>query len=146
MPKEKSVPTPAGKRAAPTKNRKAPGRAGKSKNRACSPKGSAPPEESSPISSDLKLLSEGPAGPRIPIGEALRELGIDERAIAGNYVHVLKKLKAPKADTGGVQKLFVDVLKELSRQIEASQPPRAPHSDAPVVVQLVHSVARPVRA
>jgi len=146
MPKEKIAPKPAGKRAATTKKRKAPVRKRKSKKPASSRKGSAPPEESSPISSDLELLREGPSGPRISIGEALRERGVDERAIAENYVHVLKKLKGPKADPGGVQKLFVDVLKELSRQIEASQLPRAHHADAPVVVQLVHSVARPVRA
>ncbi len=90
---------------------------------------------------------EGPPGPRIAIGDALRERGLDEYTIADTYVHVIAKLTASDSDGGGVQKLLVDVLKECSRQIETSQPPmRSANPDAPVIVQLVHTVARPARA
>jgi hypothetical protein len=72
--------------------------------------------------------------------------GLDEHAIAKKYVHVVRKLSGSTPDPGGVHKLLVDTLKECSRQIEASNPPpRAPNPDAPVIVQLVHSVARPTR-
>ncbi len=110
------------------------------------PKSSATREDSSPIFSKLKLRLDGPPGPRVSIGEALRQHGVDEHVVAENYVHVLGKLTAENPDSGGVQKLLVDLLKEFSRQIEASQPPARASADAPVIVQLVHSIARPTRA
>ena len=90
------------------------------------------------------------------IGEALRKHGLDEHVVAGKFVHVVKKLTGKEAKASGVDKLLVDVLKECSRQIEASndaaqkaakekEAARAPSPDAPVIVQLVHSVERPDR-
>ena len=45
---------------------------------------------------------------------------------------------------GGATKLLVDVLKECSRQLDNTAGHRS--GDAPVIVQLVHTVSRPVRA
>ena len=61
------------------------------------------------------------------------------------------------ATVTAADKLRFDLLKECSRQIEAShdaqqkaakekEAARAPSPDAPVIVQLVHSVERPERA
>ncbi len=83
--------------------------------------------------------------PRVSIGAALRQAGFDEHAIARQWVRVVSKLtKTDAADRNGVQKLLVDVLKECSRQVDsANQPYRS--GDAPVIVQLVHTVSRPPR-
>ena len=63
--------------------------------------------------------------------------------MANGYVDVLGKLTRKSNDNDGVQKLFVDVLKEVSRHLE---PPRAEAApDAPVIVKLVHNVSRPAR-
>ena len=83
---------------------------------------------------------------RMSIGQALREEGIDEHEIAGNYKHVMVSLKGNAPEGATVQKLFVDVLKECSRQLEASDDAeRAPSRDVPVIVHLVHNVPRPER-
>lgn len=83
--------------------------------------------------------------PRVSIGAALRQAGFDEHAIARQWMRVVGKLtKRDAADRNGVQKLLVDVLKECSRQVDsANQPYRS--GDAPVIVQLVHTVSRPPR-
>jgi hypothetical protein len=147
MPKPNTAPKLADKPPARGKKRNASGGGRKKKKSTSSRESSAIPPELSRLFSDLKLRRDGPPGPRIPIGEALRERGLDEYTIADTYVHVVGKLTAGKSDSGGVQKLLVDVLKECSRQIEASQPPmRSANPDAPVIVQLVHTVTRPVRA
>ena len=84
-----------------------------------------------------------PTHKRVRIGDALRRSGVDEWAVANGYVDVLGKLTRKSNDNDGVQKLFVDVLKEVSRHLE---PPRAEASpDAPVIVKLVHNVSRPAR-
>jgi hypothetical protein len=146
MPKQVTGTKRADARATNSKKPGASARGHKRKRSGSSRKKSAGLNESSRICSELKLRLNGPPGPRIPIGEALRERGLDEFAIADTYVHVVGKLTAPKPNGGGVEKLLVDVLKECSRQIETSQPPmRSANPDAPVIVQLVHSVARPVR-
>jgi hypothetical protein len=81
------------------------------------------------------------------MGEALRRSGVDEMAVAGHLAETIKKL-SDKSETGdGVQKLFVDVLKECTRHLDS---PRSPStspaaSDSPVIVHLIHNVARPVR-
>lgn len=80
------------------------------------------------------------------MGEALRRQGLDEHAVAGNWVDVVNKLTGDDPEGGSVEKLLVDVLKECSRQLEtgwAQAPERS--ADAPVFVQLVHNVARPER-
>jgi hypothetical protein len=145
MPKQNIVPKNAGGRSSKRKKPDVRERGRKGKKGAPPRENPTTQKAASPTFLELNLRREGPAGPRIPIGEALRERGIDERAIAGNYVYVLGKLTEQESDKGGVQKLLVDVLKECSRQIEASSPPpRA--SVAPVIVQLVHNVTRPARA
>jgi hypothetical protein len=138
---KRAAPPPAGKTKRP-----APAGAPKTKKSHSSRGKSATPDESSLIFSRLKLSLDGPPGPRIPIGEALRQSGLDEYAIAKTYVHVMGQLTTKNPDGGAVQKLLVDVLKECSRQIEASQPPARANADAPVIVHLLHTVSRPVRA
>jgi hypothetical protein len=147
MPRTNIGAKRAGKPSAKHGDRPATGRERKGKKKAPSPENSEIPAQLSKIFFDLMKRREGPPGPRIAIGDALRERGLDEHTIADTYVHVIAKLTSSESDGGGVQKLLVDVLKECSRQIETSQPPmRSANPDAPVIVQLVHTVARPARA
>jgi len=76
----------------------------------------------------------------VPIGEALRKQGLDEHMIAGAYVEVVDNLKGPRK-AGSNEKLLVEVLKECTRQIEATQPV----AEGAIQVQLVHNVERPTR-
>ena len=83
--------------------------------------------------------------PRVRIGEAMRRSGLDEYKVARTFAVVVDKLsgKNPK-DSGGVQKLLVDVLKECSRHLDP------PHSErdtpaAPSRIMLIHHVPRPDR-
>jgi hypothetical protein len=83
--------------------------------------------------------------PRVRIGEAMRRTGLDEYKVARTFAVVVDKLsgKNPK-DSGGVQKLLVDVLKECSRHLDP------PHSErdtpaAPSRIMLIHHVPRPDR-
>jgi hypothetical protein len=82
--------------------------------------------------------------PRVSIGTALCEAGFDERAVARGLVNVVQSLAQPSStDRGGATKLLVEVLKECSRQLDNTAGHRA--GEAPVVVQLVHTVSRPAR-
>jgi hypothetical protein len=78
----------------------------------------------------------------VPIGEALRKHGLDEHTVAEKYAKVVGRLDKDPTDVASGDKLLVDILKEFSRQFEASQPA----SEGAVQVQLVHNVERPVRA
>jgi hypothetical protein len=83
--------------------------------------------------------------PRIRIGDAMRRSGLDEYKVARTLNGVVDKLsdgKTPK-DTGGVQKLLVDVLKECSRHLDPPQSERAAPA-APAHITMVHFVPRPV--
>jgi hypothetical protein len=76
----------------------------------------------------------------------MRRTGLDEYKVARTFAGVVDKLsdgKNPK-DTGGVQKLLVDVLKECSRHLDPPQSERAAPA-APVHITMVHNVPRPVR-
>lgn len=74
------------------------------------------------------------------MGEALRKKGLDEHAIADTYAQVVDNLKGTKK-AGSNEKLLVEILKECTRQIEATQPV----GDGAARVQLVHKVERPAR-
>jgi len=74
------------------------------------------------------------------MGEALRKEGLDEHTIAGTYAQVVDNLKGTKK-AGSNEKLLVEILKECTRQIEATQPV----GDGAVQVRLVHNVERPAR-
>ena len=90
------------------------------------------------------VASEPP--PRIRIGDAMRRSGLDEYKVARTFAGVVDKLsdgKTPK-DTGGVQKLLVDVLKECSRHLDTPQSERAA-PPAPAHITMFHLVPRPVR-
>jgi hypothetical protein len=94
---------------------------------------------------DARPVSAAPP-PRIRIGDAMRRTGLDEYKVARTLNGVVDKLsdgKAPK-DTGGVQELLVDVLKECSRHLDPPQSERAAPA-APAHITMVHFVPRPVR-
>jgi len=76
----------------------------------------------------------------------MRRSGLDEYKVARTFAGVVDKLsdgKNPK-DTGGVQKLLVDVLKECSRHLDPPQSERAAPA-APLHITMVHNVPRPFR-
>jgi hypothetical protein len=76
----------------------------------------------------------------------MRRTGLDEYKVARTLNGVVDKLsdgKTPK-DTGGVQKLLVDVLKECSRHLDPPQSERAAPA-VPAHITMVHLVPRPVR-
>jgi hypothetical protein len=85
--------------------------------------------------------------PRIRIGDAMRRSGLDEYKVARTFAVVVDKLSDGKTakDTGGVQKLLVDVLKECSRHLDPPQSERAAPA-APAQIIMVHNVPRPFRA
>ena len=74
----------------------------------------------------------------------MRRTGLDEYKVARTFAGVVDKLSDGTKDTGGVQKLLVDVLKECSRHLDPPQTERAA-SAAPVHITMVHNVPRPVR-
>jgi hypothetical protein len=86
---------------------------------------------------------------RVPLAEAFRIAGIDEHKIAEGHVEVYGELtSARRKKPESAVKLILEVLKEWTRVIVP--PPRntdrALLSDAPSTVELVHTVARPVRS
>jgi hypothetical protein len=76
----------------------------------------------------------------------MRRSGLDEYKVARTFAGVLDKLSDGKKakDTGGVQKLLVDVLKECSRHLDPPQSERAAPA-TPVHITMVHNVPRPFR-
>jgi hypothetical protein len=74
----------------------------------------------------------------------MRRSGLDEYKVARTFAGVVDKLSEGNKDTGGVQKLLVDVLKECSRHLDPPQSERAAPA-APVHITMVHNVPRPVR-
>jgi hypothetical protein len=76
----------------------------------------------------------------------MRRSGLDEYKVARTFAGVVDKLSDGKnaKDTGGVQKLLVDVLKECSRHLDPPQSERAA-PPAPANITLVHYVPRPDR-
>ena len=92
---------------------------------------------------DARPVSTTPS-PRIRIGDAMRRSGLDEYKVARTFAGVVDKLSDGNKDTGGVQKLLVDVLKECSRHLDPPQSERAAPA-APVHITMVHNVPRPVR-
>jgi hypothetical protein len=120
----------------------------------------APPAPPAPPSLSLAAGQPQAAASRKPgarrrkpvrIGEALRQRGFDEHTIAASYVDVAQRLKGKSDKNGGVEKLLVDVLKEVSRHLEPARPPdragdRLGAPGAPIHIHLIHSVARPARS
>ena len=78
------------------------------------------------------------------LAEALREEGIDERAIAQGFASLHSKLSG--SEDKGDLKLFFDVLKENHRTLEPpSASDRNGGGDGPVTIILKHNVPRPAR-
>jgi hypothetical protein len=96
---------------------------------------------------DAEIFSEGRERQKLlRIGEALREVGFDERAFARickRQLQRLLKIDKPSA----ADKSLADLLKEIGRFLEpgGSVPASAPVADLPAVVQLIHDIPRPVR-
>ena len=83
---------------------------------------------------------------RVPMSDALRKEGLDERMVAETYAGVVATLKEKTDKEGGVEKLLVDILKECTRYLEPTRPTdRSGTGDTPVTVQLIHAVPRPER-
>ena len=81
---------------------------------------------------------------KVGLAEALREEGIDERAIAQGFASLHRKLSG--SEDKGDLKLFFDVLKDNHRTLEPPTPSdRTGSGDAPVTLILKHNVPRPAR-
>ena len=76
------------------------------------------------------------------MGEALRREGLDEHTVAERYAGVVSRLKKDPGDIASGDKLLVEILKECSRQMEATQPA----GESSIQVKLVHNVERPARS
>jgi len=76
------------------------------------------------------------------MGEALRREGLDEHTVAARYANVVSRLEKDPGDIASGDKLLVEILKECSRQMEATQSA----GESSIQVQLVHNVERPARA
>ena len=82
------------------------------------------------------------------VGEAMREGGLDEGALARAYIKLLQKL-LEGAEGNANDKLTLDVLKEVGRNLEpAGSANSAPNfeNDGTSVVQFVHDIPRPSRS
>jgi hypothetical protein len=80
----------------------------------------------------------------VGLAEALREEGIDERAIAQGFASLHRKLSG--SEDKGDLKLFFDVLKENNRTLEAARTAdRSGAGDGRVTIILKHNMARPAR-
>ena len=82
------------------------------------------------------------------VGEAMREGGLDEGALARAYIKLLQKL-LESAEGNANDKLTLDVLKEVGRNLEpAVSANSAPNfeNDGTSVVQFVHDIPRPSRS
>ena len=75
------------------------------------------------------------------MGEALRREGLDEHTVAERYAGVVSRLKKDPGDIASGDKLLVEILKECSRQMEATQAA----GEGSIQVKLVHNVERPAR-
>jgi hypothetical protein len=81
---------------------------------------------------------------KVGLAEALREEGIDERAIAQGFASLHRKLSG--SEDKGDLKLFFDVLKENHRTLEPpSASDRGSANEGPVTIILKHNMARPAR-
>jgi pyruvate/2-oxoglutarate dehydrogenase complex dihydrolipoamide dehydrogenase (E3) component len=81
---------------------------------------------------------------KVGLAEALREEGIDERAIAQGFASLHRKLSG--SEDKGDLKLFFDVLKDNHRTLEPpSASERSNANDGPVTIILKHNVPRPAR-
>jgi len=105
-----------------------------------------PPARAKKSASAKKARPIAP-GPRkrVRLAEALRLEGLDERAVAENYVVAVEKLRHGTENVSSAQKALLDVLKECSRILEPPRAPGAASGDTPAVVNLYHNVPRPLR-
>jgi hypothetical protein len=97
---------------------------------------------SAPQASQKKLRAAASARgprPRVRLGDAMREKGLDEIAAARVMARFIREVsnKKPK------DKLLLEALKEVFRVLEPVRTGDRAAPDAPVPVQLVHFVARP---
>jgi len=82
------------------------------------------------------------------VAEAMREGGLDERALARAYTKLLQKL-LESGEGNANDKLSLDVLKEVGRTLEPAGSASAGsgfEAEEATVVQLVHGIPRPSRS
>ena len=105
--------------------------------------------QASPASNQSKsaiLAKPNTPRERVRIGQAMRERGLDEHLIAEMFAAVVGKLhENNSSDSGSVQKLLVDVLKECSRHLDPPREAGRDTSEGPATIILIHEVDRPVR-
>jgi len=84
------------------------------------------------------------------MGHALRKLGFDEHVAASEYIALAQDLAKPNARVTPANKMRLDVLKECTKHLESAQKversaAEVAAAEAPMMVQLVHTVPRPSR-
>jgi hypothetical protein len=80
------------------------------------------------------------------VADAMREGGLDERALARAYTKLLQKL-LESAEGNVNDKLTLDVLKELGRTLEpAGSTSAVTDMEGSMALQLVHDIPRPSRS
>jgi len=108
----------------------------------CLPNADSIPEAGAPVGVARRAKRlEVRARPRVRLGEALRQKGLDEHTIAEAYCKVVGTLTGRSGQ--GQEKVLVDVLDKCARVLEPVRPGERTDGGARVVVQLVHDVPRP---
>ncbi len=85
------------------------------------------------------------------VGQALRIQGFDEHVAATEFIALAQALALPNAKATAANKMRFDVLKECTKHLESAEKversaEESAAAEAPVYVQLVHTVPRPDRA
>lgn len=83
------------------------------------------------------------------LAEAMREQGLDERALATVYIGVLDRF-LQRGNAKGSEKTLVDLIKEIARVLQPVPVAKGvaaakAKSDGEVIVRLLHDIPRPVR-
>lgn len=106
-------------------------------------------DRKSPNSPQSQQL-EGINRPRIPMGEALRLVGLDEQKIAQILASMVNRAEGKTGTAPVDNKLLMDVVKVANPHLDSPRRAAAPAAAAPagdtlVIVNLIHEVQRPVR-
>jgi hypothetical protein len=79
--------------------------------------------------------------------EALREEGLDEHKVAEILAGVVNRVEKQTVTARVDDKLLMDLVKVVSPHLDSARrtAPASAESDAPVTINLIHNVQRPVR-
>jgi hypothetical protein len=116
----------------------------RSKQATASKKSNGTPTEMPPIVRNPEMRRR-----RVKLPEAMREIGVDEPALAETLAQLLWKRRNDKSEaTAGIanDKLVMDLVKECARMLEVLKSVgNDSASDAPAILRLTHNIPRPVR-